>query len=64
MFLEISSLFGEMIQFDYVIFFQMGWNHQLEDDSSVILFRVEPNRRPERQKPMVKRIDRQVWEFE
>ena len=24
-----SSLFGEMIQFDYVIFFQMGWNHQL-----------------------------------
>ncbi len=31
-FLECSSLFGEIFQFDGCIFFQMGWwfNHQLD----------------------------------
>ena len=32
-----STLFGEDSHFDYIIFFQVGWNHQLEN----LLFSIE-----------------------
>ena len=36
LYVQFIPICGERIQFDYIIFFQMGWNHQLDKEDLLI----------------------------